>query len=317
MFTLPLLIFAAIFPIVALCFFIYIKDKNKEPIGLLFLIFFLGLITVFPVVICELVFGLFFPMNVEKSFLSVFFNVFFGVALYEECFKWLVTKFLGYNNKEFDEVYDIIIYAVFASLGFACFENVLYVLQNGFGTAIMRAVSSIPGHTCFAIAMGFFFSKAKVAQINGNKSLYTQNLLLSILVPIVLHTFYDAFLFYTSHTMLSFVFFVVFYIAMVITCFLTVDKVAKVQQNLTTNLKKGTIVRNNQGYLYYNHAVTSPVETSSVTSVPVQMPVSSTQSVSGDSIPSAPTYQALAYCPICGRPTKGGNFCAGCGFHLK
>ena len=103
-----ILFVAAVLPVVALCIFIYTKDKNKEPKGLLALIFFLGILSVIPILVCELTFEYFFPMNEEGGFLSIFLNVLFGVAFVEESFKWLITKFLGYNNKAFDEVFDII-----------------------------------------------------------------------------------------------------------------------------------------------------------------------------------------------------------------
>ena len=350
----PILVFAAIIPIVALCCFIYFKDKNKEPHGLLAGIFFAGLGIVFPVIIVELLFGIFFEIDSSESFLMVFINVFMSVALVEEGFKWLVTKLLGYNNKEFDEVFDVIVYAVFASLGFACFENILYVVQNGLGNAVMRALLAVPGHTCFAISMGYFFSKAKVSQISGNQGLYSKNMALSIIAPIILHTFYDAFLFYAGGGanngtyVLRMVFFFVFYIIMVIVCFLTVDKVAKVQQNLTTNLNNGSIKRDDQGYLYYNYqqvvqsnapanqpvmqaAVSQPspvvsnatVDTSSngafpdtpvsIPSPTIPTPVEEASSVAVS--PVGPT--ELKFCPICGKQATGTNFCGRCGFRLK
>lgn len=255
-----ILVIAAIIPVALLCLFIYKKDKNKEPKGLLAGIFLLGFVAVFPVLICELIFGAIFPMNTDNGFLLIFLNVLFGVALYEESFKWLITKFLGYKNKEFDEVYDIIVYSVFSSLGFACFENICYVLQNGLGNALLRALLAIPGHTCFAIAMGYFFSRAKVNEINGNKALYSRNIVLSIVVPILLHTGYDSLLFNVGdvETLGSLVIgmlpFILFYSGMVIACFITVDKTAKIQQNLVNNLKSGAIARDNQGYLYYTYS---------------------------------------------------------------
>ena len=272
-----ILLVAAIIPIIALCAFIYTKDKNKEPKGLLALLFGLGFASVFPILICELLFGFIFPMSEAHGFISVFLHVMFGVALYEESFKWLITKFVGYNNKNFDEVFDVIVYSVFASLGFACFENIMYVFQNGLFNALTRALLSIPGHTCFAISMGYFFSKAKVGQINGNKDVYSKNIILSLVIPIILHTFYDAFLFNsTAQTIGELVVelfpFLVFYVVMVIVCFITVDKAAKVQQNLTTNLKNGTIMRNAEGYLYYNYpTIPVPVVSPVVTTQPQQV----------------------------------------------
>ncbi len=341
---LPILFIAATLPIIGLCMFIYFKDKNREPNGLLALIFILGLLSVIPVLFCELTFSAIFPTEMFKGFILIFIRVLFGVALWEELFKWLVTKYLGYHNKAFDEVFDVIVYAVFASLGFACFENILYVFQNGLMNAIFRALLAVPGHTCFAISMGYFFSKAKVGHINGNNKIYKKNLALSLIAPILLHTIYDAILFNMSaetlgDSLVQMIPFIIFYVAMVIVCFITVDKVAKVQQNLTTNLKSGLVARNDQGILYYNPSATAPVtvpvsvpETTPVIVEPILQPITEEQPVLEPVITpvnevtgtvptpqpdTEPVNNTLNYCPICGKSIVNENYCGGCGFKLK
>ena len=101
---------------------------------------------------------------------------------------------MGYKNSNFDEIYDIIVYSVFASLVFACLENVLYVFQNDVINAIVRSITFIPRHASFGIAMGYFFAKARVNEMNNNKSGKSKNMVLSLIVPTLLHTIYDAIL---------------------------------------------------------------------------------------------------------------------------
>lgn len=303
-----LLVTAATIPVFALCAFIYFKDKNKEPSGLLALIFFLGVVSVIPALICELIFDRIFPEEYVTGLVPTFLYVFFGVAMIEEGVKWLITKVFGYNNKEFDEVFDILVYSVFASLGFACIENILYVLQFGLGNAFLRAFLAIPGHTCFAIAMGYFLSKAKVGSINGNKKIYTKNMIYSVIVPIGLHTCYDGLLMIidaqtNGEMIIQMIPFLIFYMIMVVVCFLTVDNIAKVQNNLSVNIENGSIARNDQGILYYNYQ--------NPTSVPVQ-DASSDVPVITQVVPAEPSF-----CPICGKESKGRNYCGGCGFKLK
>ncbi len=315
-----LLFIAAIIPIIGLCAFIYHKDRNKEPKGLLALIFFLGILSIIPILICELLFEFLIPMDTKASFPIIFLEVFFGVALFEEAFKWLITKFVGYNNREFDEVYDVIVYAVFASLGFACFENVLYVFSNGLGNAVMRGLLAVPGHTCFGIAMGFFLSRAKVAQLNGNKDVYVKNVLLSLFVPMILHTLYDALLFSVadvkdmSALIIGLIPFLIFYIGMVITCFITVDKTAKIQQRLVNSLSEGTIYRTDQGYLAYNTTPTPIVESGIV---PVGEATPTTTPLVSDLYKENNEKPTFHFCPVCGKPTTEDNFCGRCGFKLK
>lgn len=279
----PFLVFAAVLPVVVLCFFVYIRDPNKEPLSLLLKIFFLGVLIALPVVVVELALDKIFPIDATQtsSFIHLLFNVFMGVALVEEVFKWLVVKVFGYNNKEFDEIYDIIVYSVFSSLGFACIENILYVLSNGLSTAITRAIFSIPGHMCFGVIMGYFFSKAKISSLN-DMAMRSRNLAFSLLVPSLMHALYDALLF--DGQVWSILVFLLLDLMMVIVCICVVISISKVQNNVRLNIDNGVIIKKDPG---------------NIEVVP--------QSVEGEK---------YNYCPVCGRAAGNGNFCGGCGMKL-
>ena len=229
-----------------------------------------------------MVLDIIFPTDIGKvgGFLELFVNVFISIALVEEAFKWLVVKFFGYNNREFDELYDIIVYSVFSSLGFACIENVLYVIQSGLGTAINRAIFSIPGHMCFGVLMGFFLSKAKISGLN-DKAMSKRNLVLSLIVPSLFHAVYDALLF--NGSIGSILIFLLFYIIMLIICICVIISVSNVHNNVKLNVAKGVIVKKETG----------------VEIKPEEKPV-----------------ERYNYCPICGKASNGANFCAGCGMKL-
>lgn len=278
------LLLLAILPVFLLCLFIYKKDINREPGGLLAKMFIFGFLSAIPVVIGEMFLGGIFPTEGETSFILLFIYVFISVALVEEGFKWLVVRIFGYNHKEFDEVYDVIVYSVFSSLGFACIENILYVLGGGISTAILRAVLSVPGHMCFGVIMGYFLSQAKINQVNGNKGLHAKNMIFSILFPTLAHTIYDALLFYAvaNSSILIVLIFLLFDIVMVTLCFVTVGKTSKIQKNLNDNLNTGTITYNN-GVLAY-------------------------QSIEK---------KEINYCPVCGHYVKEYNYCPKCGFKIK
>lgn len=66
-----------------------------------------------------------------------------------------------WRDKNFDEYFDGIVYATFIGLGFACVENIEYVFMFGFGTGVVRALLSVPGHFLFGVVMGYFLSMAK------------------------------------------------------------------------------------------------------------------------------------------------------------
>lgn len=111
-------------------------------------------------------------------------------AFTEELFKFLALYLLIWKSREFNDKFDGIVYAVFVSLGFAAVENVLYVLGNGYGTGIMRAVTAVPAHAIFGVTMGFYFGMAKF-YVKQQQRLKQK----ALLYPIILHGIYDFILF--------------------------------------------------------------------------------------------------------------------------
>ncbi len=220
------LLILTIFPIFYLCKYISDKDINKEPKKLLRRIFIMSIFSVVPIIFLEIELMKYFPADdASLDFTNLFINIFISIALVEEGFKYIIAMINCYFNKEFDEFYDGIVYGVYASLGFALVENILYVFNNldaAYSTAILRAIISIPGHACFGIVIGYFIAKAKFS--NKNKFI---NLILGLLVPAILHTIYDSLIFYSSD--LSVVLFFLFYIILFIYCFILVKKVSRNQ----------------------------------------------------------------------------------------
>ena len=143
----------------------------------------------------------------------IFIATFVGVGLIEEGAKWVVTNKCIYNDKEFNHAYDAIVYAVFASLGFALVENILYVLSLGAGTGVLRALITVPSHACDGIFMGYYIGKSKQC----------------LLIPVIAHTLFDFFI--LSQRNLLIVIFFIYTIVMYIICFILVKKVSKTESN--------------------------------------------------------------------------------------
>jgi len=184
----------AIAPGIAICLFIYFKDKhNREPIGLLVWAFILGMLSVLPAAIFELATGKPIDHMANSTIGYIAFFAYGIVAFSEEGCKFLMLRLFIYPRKAFDEPFDGIIYAVMVGMGFATLENVGYVLQNGFANGVIRMFLSVPAHATFAIMMGYFVSLAKFG--NGNKKLY---FFLALLCPIIFHGTFDFFLFLNS-----------------------------------------------------------------------------------------------------------------------
>lgn len=190
------LMFLALIPSIVLLIYIYKKDrKEKEPVKLLLGCFFMGVLTIFPAVILEVVEEVVIKLFCsEGTVIWAVLEGFVVAALSEELFKYLFLKARTWKSRYFDCMFDGIIYSVFVSMGFATLENVLYVFQNGIGTAVLRMVTAVPGHACFAVFMGYYYSKAKLAQVRGDKQGYSRNKRLALWVPVLLHGVYDCLL---------------------------------------------------------------------------------------------------------------------------
>mgnify|MGYP001099746230 CR=1 FL=1 len=80
----------------------------------------------------------------------------------EETAKFLCVRWTVYDNKEFNEPIDGMVYATAAALGFASVENVIYVinswLSGGAEMGVMvlagRSVLSVPAHALFSSLWG-------------------------------------------------------------------------------------------------------------------------------------------------------------------
>jgi RsiW-degrading membrane proteinase PrsW (M82 family) len=223
------LLIISILPVVLLGFYIYEKDSEKEPGVLLLKLFASGFLAAVMVLSFNLLISKFFPgftIDENASFLKLFFLTFFEVALIEEFSKWLMIVLIGYKSKEFDQLYDIIVYSVFVALGFAMLENMFYVFSsdNGMMLGFSRAILSVPGHVCFGIFMGVFLGFAKTHD-SDNKITSFLYMILAVLVPTLLHTVYNFCLMADKEGF--FIIFIAFVLALYVGAVIEVDKVSK------------------------------------------------------------------------------------------
>lgn len=183
----------AIVPSIVLLIYIYKKDtKEKEPMKFLLGCFLLGALTAIPSIVVEELESLVLDaIATPGSFFYAVIEGFVVAALTEEFFKYLFLKGKSWKSKYFDCMFDGIVYAVFVGLGFATFENIFYVMDGGISTALLRMFTSIPGHTVFAVYMGYFYSKAKLADVKGDKAECRKNKKRALWIPVLLHGLYD------------------------------------------------------------------------------------------------------------------------------
>lgn len=176
---------ASLAPVFIILFYIYFRDKyDKEPLGLLLKSLLAGMLAVIPIIFIErLLAGL---MPSFGKIAAAAYHAFVVAGTTEELFKFLALYLLIWKNPNFNEKFDGIVYAVFVSLGFAAVENVIYVLDSGYQTAIVRAVTAVPAHAIFGVTMGYYLGIAHMYS-----ELRQEYLRKAVLIPIVLHGIYD------------------------------------------------------------------------------------------------------------------------------
>ena len=66
------------------------------------------------------------------------------------------------------------------------------MLGGDIGTAVTRALLSVPSHAIDGVIMGYFFGVAKEAELAGDKKRRKRYLKLSVFMPMIEHGIYDS-----------------------------------------------------------------------------------------------------------------------------
>ncbi len=179
----------AIIPAILIVIYFYRKDKAKpEPKGLIIRIFLLGLFSTLPALILEIAISEFRGILKPHHVLYPVFTAFVVAALVEESIKLFIVRRVAFRKKCFDEIMDGIVYAVVAGMGFACLENILYVLGRGLTVAVLRAFTSIPLHAAVSVMMGYYIGLAKFSENKGERR---RLILKGFLLAVFFHGIYD------------------------------------------------------------------------------------------------------------------------------
>lgn len=180
----------ALAPGFAIVVYIYLKDKHeREPLHLLLISFAYGILSTAVTLAISMPLDFIIYLR-EDDVVDQFANAFFKVAFVEEFSKFFFIRFILFRNKNFNEPFDGIVYAVMVGMGFATLENIIYVFNYGFTTGILRMFTAVPAHATFAILMGYFLGKAKFS--HQNKFMYS---VAALLIATLFHGAYDYFWF--------------------------------------------------------------------------------------------------------------------------
>ena len=186
-----IILIVALLPAALLWWYIWKRDQKKEPTKLLVKATCYGVLICFPIALVEILIStiLFGPDGQPTTLIGTTANAFLVAAIPEETFKLLALWLILRKNPYFDEHFDGIVYAVCVGLGFACFENILYLFQNiedWMSIAFFRSLMAVPGHYAFAILMGFYYSKYHFVDHSRRTAV------MILVAPVLAHGLYDA-----------------------------------------------------------------------------------------------------------------------------
>ena len=181
-------------PIIGLGLYIYLKDREREPLSLLMKLLWKGILACLLVLLISGILGMFIPLfGMDQSAMTnkeLMIYAFLCVALIEESCKYYFVYKNTFDHKEFDSTFDMAVYASFVSLGFAFFENIEYLIQYGVSGQFVRYFTAVPMHLCTGIFMGIYLGDAALAQRKDMKEARI-NKVFALAIPILLHGFYD------------------------------------------------------------------------------------------------------------------------------
>ncbi len=189
----PILIAAAVIPAVILLVRVERLDRlEKESTGLLLSLVVFGVVSTSVAALGERIgIAVLNRLFAQESVLCDVLLYFGVVAFSEEGAKYVLLKRRTWRSPEFNCQFDGVVYGVFVSLGFALWENIGYVAMYGLSTALIRAVTAVPGHACFGVFMGVWYGMAKRREGAGDAAGSKRMRVRALLIPALLHGFYD------------------------------------------------------------------------------------------------------------------------------
>jgi len=172
-----------------LIYYFYHKDQvGRKSKRLLIKIFLLGIIYTLPVYGLEQIVSLINQQFKGSQILFYLFESFVVAGLCEEYIKLRIVKKYAYPTDHFRQVYDGIMYTVTASLGFACMENIVYVINGTLSTALNRGFTAVPMHAISSGMMGYYIGRARFASTTKDEHVFMAT---GLWIAIFIHGIYD------------------------------------------------------------------------------------------------------------------------------
>lgn len=148
-----------------------LKDSHPEPKKTLLRIFLWGGVMTIPVLFLQLALTQVLDQFEIGGFTRIIIHGFLVIALVEEFFKFAVVKLKVLNSPDLDEPLDVMLYMIVSALGFAAFENMLYLfgarnsllsfdqlIQGAIFLSFIRFIGATFVHTLCSGVVGYFLA---------------------------------------------------------------------------------------------------------------------------------------------------------------
>ena len=177
--------------ILVLIFYVSFSKRDERLSFALMRALLAGMVIVYPVALLE---QKAIPVHMAMDLKGILFSNFIVVGIAEELAKLLLAYYcLKWGSIHLKKPVSIILITVSAAMGFALIENIIYVHDGGYLTAVLRAVSSIPMHASTAVLIGYFGSQE---ELRGDTTGWIKGFLLGV----ILHGFYNSYAMYFNNS---------------------------------------------------------------------------------------------------------------------
>lgn len=196
--SLPTVIgFAAVAPALLALWLVIAADERPRSPALVWAAFGLGAASISILGYARALFAGISGMTDDPA-LALLLHAVFGIAAPEETVKIAVILLVASRQRRAADPMDAVVYGAAAGLGFAAYENLVYLLQYPEmwrSLAVLRSVLTVPFHGALGIIAGAYIGIARAGHALGarrrDRLAYFRSSALIVLAPWTLHAAFD------------------------------------------------------------------------------------------------------------------------------
>jgi len=188
---------AAVAPALLVLWLVIAADERPGPPGMVWAAFGLGAASISLLGYARALFAA-IPGLTDNPTLAMLLHAVFAVAAPEEIVKILAILAVSTQRARSADPMDTVVYGAAAGLGFAAYENLVYLLQYPEmwrSLAVLRSVLTVPFHGALGVIAGAYIAIARAGRALGahrrDRFAYLRTCVLIVLAPWLLHAAFD------------------------------------------------------------------------------------------------------------------------------